>query len=371
MPENKKYKIALVGYRHNFGGAERVLSNLSFVLDKLGYDVHVIIMIDDVAYPYAGKMFNVGVLRSSSNSFLNKINRFFALRKYIRKEKFDVMIDFRFRVNDFQELMIYKFAYKAPVLIQTVRSGDFKNYLFNKKWLANFVFKDFDKVICISEKQMELVQKEFNLKNLTLIYNPIDIEKMKQKSESYFSPDKKYIIAVGRFFELKQFDKLVETYSKTILPESDIHLLILGDGPEKVKIQSKIKEVGLLDKIHLKEFIPEPFGYMKNALFLVNSSTTEGLPMVLLESLACQTPVVAFDCPTGPSEIIINNENGILVENQNFEALKESMNKMYSDEEFYKKCKSNTLKSIQKFDSRVIEKEWEDLLKELLTKKVK
>ena len=371
MSEIKKHKIALVGYRHNFGGAERVLSNLSFVFDKLGYEVHAIIMIDDVSYPYAGTLFNVGALRSSSNSFSNKINRFWALRKYIRKQKFDAIIDFRFRVNDLQELMIYKFAYQAAVKIQTVRSGAFKNYLFTKKWLANFVYKDFDKIVCISQKQLELVREEYNLKNLTLIYNPIDIKKMQLKSRSEVPFDKKYIIAVGRFFELKQFDKLVETYSKTLLPESDVHLIILGDGPEKENIQNKIKEVGLLDKIHLKEFIPEPFGYMKNALFLVNCSTTEGLPMVLLESLACGTPVIAFDCPTGPSEIIINNENGILVENQNFEALKESINKMYADKDFYEECKSNALKSIQKFDSSVIEKEWEDLLKELLIKKVK
>lgn len=368
MPVIKKHKIALVGYRHNFGGAERVLSNLSFVFDKLGYEVHVIIMIDDVSYPYAGTLFNVGALRSSSNSFLNKINRFWALRKYIRKQKFDAIIDFRFRVNDFQELMIYKFAYKANVLIQTVRSGYFKNYLFRSRWLSRFVFKNFDKIVCISERQMKAVQDTYDFDNLTLIYNPIDIQKMKnQKNDS--SLNYEYILAVGRFDKVKQFDKLIETYSKSVLPESDIHLVLLGDGPELDKIQNKIKEVNLSDKIHLEGFLPNPYGYMKNALFLVNSSYVEGLPMVLLESLACETPVIAFDCFTGPSEIIMNNKNGILVENQNFEQLKYAMNELYLNKNLYNECKAFTLKSIQKFDSLVIEKQWEDLLQELLTKK--
>lgn len=365
----QKRKIALVGYSFSTGGAERVLSNLSFVFDKLGYEVHTIIMIDKMSYPYAGKFYNIGALRNSSNSFFNKINRFWMLRKYIREQQFDAIIDFRFRVNDFQELMIYKFAYKAPVLIQTVHSGEFKSYLFDKKWLSRLVFKSFDSIVCISEKQQEAIQQELGFNNLSLIHNSIDIQQIQQLKKEEVGIPNNYIIAVGRYFEVKQFDQLIAAYSQTQLVDDTIHLIILGEGPEKEKLQSSIDTLHLSDKIHLVDFQENPYKYMANALFLVNSSLKEGLPMVLLESLACQTPVLAFDCPTGPSEIIVNYKNGILVENQNFDALISAMNKLYLDKNLYNSCKSFALESVAKFDVRVIEKKWEVLLNQLLTQK--
>lgn len=365
----KKRKIALIGYSFSTGGAERVLSNLTFVFDKLGYDVHTIIMIDRVSYPYAGKFLNIGALRNSSNNFFNKINRFRVLRKYIREQQFDAIIDFRFRVNDFQELMIYKLAYKAPVMIQTVHLGNFISYLFDKKWLSDLVFKKFDKIVCIAQKQKEAVEQKLHFKNLTLIHNPIDIQKIHSLKNEEINIDFEYIIAVGRFYEIKQFDKLIEAYNNSLLVESGHHLLILGEGPEKEYLQKNINKLGLSGKIHLIDFQENPFKYMAKALFLVNSSLMEGLPMVLLESLACETPIIAFDCPTGPSEIVINQKNGILVENQNFDALTNAMNTLYSDRELYNHCKSFALESVRKFDVSVIEKEWEVLLDELLTQK--
>lgn len=365
----QKRKIALVGYSFSTGGAERVLSNLSFVFDRLGYEVHTIIMIDKVSYPYAGKFYNIGALRNSSNSFFNKINRFWMLRKYIREQQFDAIIDFRFRVNDFQELIIYKFAYKAPVLIQTVHLGDFKSYLFDKKWLSRLVFKSFDSIVCISEKQQEAIQQELEFNNLSLIHNSIDIQQIQQLKNEVVAIQHNYIIAVGRFFEVKQFDQLIEAYSKTKLVDDSIHLIILGEGPEKEKLQNTIDTLHLSDKVHLMDFQENPYKYMARALFLVNSSLMEGLPMVLLESLACETPIIAFDCPTGPSEIIVNDKNGILVDNQNFEALIDAMNTLNSDVDLYNRCKSYALESVAKFDVSVIEKKWQVLLDELLTKK--
>ena len=102
---------------------------------------------------------------------------------------------------------------------------------------------------------------------------------------------------------------------------------------------------------------------MKNAKFLLLSSKNEGFPNVILETLACGTPVVSFDCESGPNEIIINRENGLLVENQNFEAFKISINEMALNEELYNNCKANSKASVQQFSIDMIGRQWLELMK--------
>ena len=164
---------------------------------------------------------------------------------------------------------------------------------------------------------------------------------------------------------VKQFDHLIECYSKSNLPNADIKLLIIGEGNKRATFEKLVLSLNLKDKVIFKGKIDNPFPFYKKALFSVLTSKNEGFPTVLLESLACQTPVVSYNCLSGPSEIITNQENGILVENQNKDKMIEAMNEMISNKQLYLHCKNNAKSSVDKFSIENIGNQWLQLFNSL------
>lgn len=137
---NKKIKIALIGFRLGHGGMEKVAANLSNYLFENKFDVHHIIMENAVEYKFSGTLHNIGLLKNKRNSFLNKITRFFALKKILTHENFQLIIDFRYRTSLFQEFFILKFAYNSPTIF-TVHSSELNQFLFKNKIIANYFLK--------------------------------------------------------------------------------------------------------------------------------------------------------------------------------------------------------------------------------------
>ncbi|MCG2611004.1 glycosyltransferase [Flavobacterium sp. SM15] len=360
--QGKRPKIALIGYRLSGGGGDRVMANLSLFFDAQGFEVHNIIVIDEVTFPYVGKLLNLGLLKDQSNGFLNKWKRLKAIKDYLDHNQFDYIIDFRFRVKPIQELLLARWVYKTKTIF-TVHSFLIDHYMPNNSWFTRLMYGSSLANVAITNQIKELIEQKHKLKNVLTIYNPIPIEEIQQKASEEITIDNQYIVAVGQFeTRIKQFDVLIDCYSKSVLPNKNIHLIIIGDGDLKPKLLQQVKELQLTDFVNLIGYESNPFKYLKNAKFTVLSSANEGLPMVLLESLACGTPVVAFDCDSGPREIIADKVNGLLVENQNKEKLTEAMDLMVTDEKLYVNCKQNALGSIRKFSLESIGRQWLDLM---------
>lgn len=356
---DKKYKIALIGYRLNGGGAEKQMANLSLFFDSVGIDVHIITVLNDMGYAYAGKVFHTRDHEISTTIF-GRISRFWAIKKYFEKEKFDYIIDFRFRNKFIQELLINRLVYKNTPVIYRVESYLIDHYLPKSNFLANIIYKHAFSIVCVSKKIEHLITSNYNLKNTTAIYNGLYLnpELINAKIESPVP----YIIAVGSMENtFKQFDHLLKAYAK--IKTNQIPLYILGTGSLKADYEQLALQLNLGEKVKFLGFKDNVFDYMKNAKLLVMSSKNEGFPNVLIESLANNTPVVSYDCDSGPSEIIINEYNGLLVENQNIDALASAINRMLSDHELYAFCKANAKSSIEKFEMNAIGQEWIKLLK--------
>ncbi|WP_166967632.1 glycosyltransferase [Yeosuana marina] len=355
-------KIALVGFRLSTGGSEKVIANLSNFFHKKGIEVHIIIFHDEVGYEHSGTVFNLGKLKSEANTIFNKLKRFYYLNKYIKKHQFDFIIDFRFRINLIQELLISKCIYKGKT-IYTVHSSKIDVYMPKQVFLTKLIYGKCYKIIAINDRMKNLIEERHQLNNVIKICNPLDVERIKTMKLEEIDLDFEFVLGAGQFStNEKQFDKLIYAYSKSILPKKRIALVVLGEGVKKGELINKAQSYGVGPLVHFLGFKENPYKYFSKAKFFIMSSLYEGLPMVLIESLSCGTPVVAFDCPTGPKEVIQHKINGLLIEDQNIDELVKGINIMVTDQELYHICKVNSERSVEKFSLKVIGKQWLELM---------
>ncbi|CAM4446224.1 glycosyltransferase [Flavobacterium terrigena] len=350
-------KICLVTVTLSDGGAERVAALLSNYFDNQEFEVYHVVFSGKVEYDFSGKIFHLEHLKDKRNSWWSRSKRFFALKKFFATNHFDYVIDFRTKEFFLQELIIHNFIY--PKFIQTIHSFKLKSYLPKNTFLAKLLYKNCQHFITVSNGINDKVSSKYKFIPSQILYNPIDFENISEKANEPISDDFQYVLSAGSMNKnVKQFDKLIECYAKSVLPSKNIKLLILGEGKLKNKWIKLVESLNLQDLVIFKGNVKNPFRYYKNALFTISSSKYEGMPMVLLESLACKTPIISWDYTSGPSEIISHKNNGLLVENQNSEKLIEAINLFVSDNNLYLHCKDSALTSVKQFSLETIGAEW-------------
>ena len=151
-----------------------------------------------------------------------------------------------------------------------------------------------------------------------MVYNPVvspglEDEARQSISHPWFNRDgPPVILAVGRLTAAKDYPTLLRAFSM-VYQKQPARLLILGDGKERAPLESMVRQLGLTENVQMPGFVVNPYAYMARARLLALSSRWEGLPGVLVEALACGTPVVSTDCKSGPREILENGRFGRLV----------------------------------------------------------
>lgn len=154
--------------------------------------------------------------------------------------------------------------------------------------------------------------------SIRTIYNPVDLSQIRRAaalelSDIWFEQGEVPVfLAVGRLSAEKNFSMLIKAFEHC-RASNRCRLLILGEGPERFALEQQIANSRFQEDIRLAGFCSNPYAYMRSAAALVLSSNTEGLPTVLMEALACNTQIIATDCPHGPKEILQQGRWGTLV----------------------------------------------------------
>jgi glycosyltransferase involved in cell wall biosynthesis len=179
-------------------------------------------------------------------------------------------------------------------------------------------------------------------------------------------PTRKTVVAAGRLTRQKGFDRLIPAWSQVARAHPDWRLEIYGSGPEGRALQQLVSQHGLSGTVRLMGRTKRLGHAFSNASIFVLSSRREGLPMVILEAMSKGLPVVSFDCPTGPAEIVVDDYNGVLVPDGDIPALTRALRRLVEDDEQRARLGSGALETAARYDVEAIGKQWAELIDGLL-----
>jgi glycosyltransferase involved in cell wall biosynthesis len=249
---------------------------------------------------------------------------------------------------NFRQLMAHKLSkHFIPNLVAKVRTENLKK-----------ACRKLSKLVVLTQEERASWS---DTKNIEVIPNALSFY-----PETIAAGDAKSAIAVGRLVYEKGFDLLIEAWTEIYKKHPDWELHIFGDGNEKDNLLRLIqnKQLDSVVKIHEpeKDIYRQ---YVKHSMFLFPSRYLEALPMVLIEAMSCGLPIVSFDAPCGPKDIVADGENGFLVKFGDIKTLSEKINSLIESEELRKSMGAKAHEMSLNYSEEIIMKQWIKLFNDL------
>lgn len=368
----------------NPGGMERVISEkVNYLINLPNYEIFIVTT-DQLGLPLRFELdyrIQLVHLDIDFNGHYNQnlINKYFLHKKKLREyktilqsllEKFDIDICISLCGKEID------FLHKLPIKCKKVAEIHFsmnfrKQFLTARKrgvfwtWLGDIrtwqlkqSVRKLDKLIVLT-KHDEMQWKQTH-SNIQLIPNPNPM-----RNTTVSTLDNKRVITVGKLDAQKGYDMLVDVWSIVAQKYPDWKLDIFGVGEWQEMLENKISESHLNSSVRLCGSTTNVCEEYLNSSIYVMSSRYEGLPMVLIEAMSCGLPLVSFDCEYGPSDLVIDGENGFLVKPFDIDEMARRICLLIENESLRLKMSKVCLESVKQFSTKEILKQWISLFDDL------
>lgn len=356
--KKQKNKICFfVGDMSKNGGTERVSSIIANELVKRGYQVVFLSYRNcNQSFYYLDPSIKLySLLKKDEKGYLKrKIKPYFNLYKFIKKMKIDIIVDVDLILS----------LYTIPVkIVCGIKNISWEHFNFFEQRVKNRV-RARKLAGCFSNAIVTLNKQDFEnykqnlkiIKKIEYIYNPAIID-----NSNTTTLENNIVISVGRLTYSKGFDRLLKIWKLVEEKNKNWKLMIIGDGEEKNRLENIIKEYNL-QNVSLIPFQKNIEHYYEKASIYVMTSRTEGFPMVLLEAQKKGLPIIAFDCKTGPSEIIVDNQNGFLIKENDIQEFADKLLNIMNDKEKRIVFSNNAIIDSNRFNLKQICDKWEKLI---------
>lgn len=358
---------------HNSGGMEKVLTVKANWLAEHGYEVYIVTERQKGRQPFFSLDGRVKLVDLSGAAFSGS----FALR--LKSALNTIQPDICISLCCREVYHLPKYSGGRPCIAEFHFCHDkfYRKYSglllrpyarFRTKKLEN-ALRSFDCLVSLTKSDQP--QWSGITRQLRQIYNPVTLadkdENIVNQGNTHSS---KRIVAVGRLVNQKNFRDLIEAWAMVGSKHPDWSLSIFGEGKLRKKLSAQIASLGLGDKVKLEGAVKNLALEYRNAAALVMSSKLEGFPLVLVEASSFGLPMIAYDCPTGPSEIIADASkdatggNGYLVELGNVQQLAERICATIEDADARERMGQNARKTAERFSPAAIMAQWEQLFSE-------
>lgn len=308
----------LIGNLNNSGGTERVTTLIANALTEKNYQISIL-SLEDGRQPFFELVSSIETYSLYPEKISFKKNFFGAvwrIRKFVTQHQIDTLIV----VDSISCIFTVPALFGLKVKHICWEHFNFKNNNgvkfrdYGRKLAAKYC----DYIVTLTQRDKELWEKGLKKINAKIvsIANPVPYENI----ENIPSLEYKTILTVGRLTHVKGFDLLIPAWARVARQVPDWKIVIVGSGEDELMLKQMAKDFAVEDSIVFAGQQKNMDTFYRQASFFCMSSRFEGLPMVLLEAQSYGLPIVAFDCDTGPAEIICE-KSGILVENLNIQLL--------------------------------------------------
>lgn len=366
-------KILLIISSLSSGGAERVMSIMANYWTKNGIIIELLTLdsTDSDFYELDPSVLRLGlaVSKESSNPWQainNNINRLKKLRAAIKSSTPDVVISFMDKMNVLTLLATRGLGLKIIIMEHT--NPESHHISFAWRALRRLSYRYADLLGVLTERARPWAQTLIRKGAVFVMPNPIrdyrgDAQMEKSLRDFVGAPAQaRVIVSMGRLSFEKGFDMLIKAFAKAHESMPELWLVIFGEGRDRDTLQRLVGELALSGRVCFPGRVSFPIPLLKQSDLFVMSSRYEGFPMALCEAMACGLPVISFDCPTGPGEIIRNGVDGILVPPEDINALSKAIVRLIGDEVERKAMASRAPEILERFSEERVMAEWDKLL---------